>query len=1022
MEKLNSGFAQKMGVKGVATAGLLFITFLAAIQYVFLANVPESLSAYSFVFITNLIGMAILFVTRIKHIFLIRKKTLLKGAFFAFLLTGFNLFTLLGSRGMDSVAVSSVVSLYFVFVTPILLLLRKKVNFFSGIATVMAIISLLLIFGGNIEALFQSMNVIYLVIADICFAVYVVAVSNLGADEDSSALTFSQMGFSAGISLVAWMIEASLGKATMAIPTDRAFWISAIFIGIFIRAIYGILQISCQKHVSELSASLIFSTEIIITMLMDPILCKILGTTHTPASLYQVVGALFLIMATLMVDDQIMSKVGYVDMDRPSVSKKMVVNTLLFSMITLIISMVISLSAIYVIQDSAVDGSTSLGEDAAAISTDAMTVEIEESTTMQVTDKAKLAEQKLAAYAMSVGVAADYATSLYQNASRIGGKEVGWATEENANIWAMQRLLENTDITYESVRKESALLGNMEDVFSSIIEKNPNVLTIYLGTESGLMVSYDPYSQLALGEENHFYEYKESEWYNLGKKADDAVFTSTYWDGYGRGLTITCVAPFYDASGKFTGCMAMDILMSDLNASMVSDGIVDPNIATMIDSQGNIIASKDLDPNTEQTFSIFDESRDSALKGIGKEILKQKNGILQEGEGEDGVYVAFASIDSTGWILCIISPVSLVIAPANEIRDSINTNTTNVANSVMMAALHVIQNLLVLSAIILLIITVSAGPISRRISEPLRKLTEDVMEISGGNLDRRTDVATDDEIGELAGSFNHMTDSLQKYFVDLKEATAKEERIASELSVATNIQASMLPRSFDEYNKRKEFSIYATMDPAKEVGGDFYDFFMIDEDHLGLVMADVSGKGVPASLFMVVAKTLIKNRAQLGGTPSEVLAYANEQLCENNDADLFVTVWFAVLDLKTGKGLAANAGHEHPAIRRANGAYELLVYKHSMAVAVLDGVPFEQHEFELHPGDALFVYTDGVPEATDAKEELYGTDRLIAALNENVNATPQEVLQNVRKDIDTFVGDAEQFDDITMMSLVYHGV
>ena len=137
---------------------------------------------------------------------------------------------------------------------------------------------------------------------------------------------------------------------------------------------------------------------------------------------------------------------------------------------------------------------------------------------------------------------------------------------------------------------------------------------------------------------------------------------------------------------------------------------------------------------------------------------------------------------------------------------------------------------------------------------------------------------------------------------------------------------------------------------------------------------------------------------------------------------MFVTVWFAVLDLKTGKGLAANAGHEHPAIRRANGAYELLVYKHSMAVAVLDGVPFEQHEFELHPGDALFVYTDGVPEATDAKEELYGTDRLIAALNENVNATPQEVLQNVRKDIDTFVGDAEQFDDITMMSLVYHGV
>lgn len=1021
MGGLNQGLSAKYGMKGIATLGLIFITFLAAIQYIFLTNVPESLSAFCFVFVTNLIGMAVLFVTRIRHILKIRKSTLYKGAFFAILLTGFNVFSLLGSRGMDSVAVSSVVSLYFVFITPILLLMRKKVNFFSGVATVMAIIALLLIFGGNIEALFSSIHVVYLVLADICFAVYVVAVSNLGEGEDSSALTFSQMLFSAVLSFLAWGIQAMMGKATLAVPMEMSFWISALFIGIFIRAIYGIIQISCQKHVSELSASLIFSTEIIITMLMDPILSKVLGTTHIPATVYQVIGGVLLILATLMVDDGIMGRLGYDGMDRPSVSKKLVMTTLMFSMVTLVISMVISLSAIYVIQDSAVEGSTTLGEDAASISTGAMTTELEESITMQVTDKAKLAEQKLAAYSLSMDYAANYATALYQRPSEYPSREVDWPKEENANIWAMQRLLENTDISYANVQGENALLGNMEDIFTSIVDRNPDVLSIYLGTENGLMLSYDEYSQLAIGEENHYYEYKKSEWYHKGKKADSAVFTSTYWDGYGRGLTITCVAPFYDGNGNFAGCVAMDVLMSDLNAAMVSDGIVDPNIATMMDSEGKIIASKTLDPDSEESFSIFDSNQDANLRRVGKTILEEKNGITRSGEGEDGVYVAYASIDSTGWILCIISPVSLVIAPANDIWDSINANTRTVTGSVISAALRVIQNLLVLSAVILLIITLSAGRITSKISDPLRKLAADVMEISGGNFDRRTEVSTDDEIGELAGSFNHMTDSLQKYIADLKDVTAKEQRIASELSVATDIQSSMLPKDFDKYNQHKEFDIYATMDPAKEVGGDFYDFFLIDETHLGLVMADVSGKGVPASLFMVVAKSLIKNRAKMGGSPSEVLAYANEQLCENNEADLFVTVWFAILDLTTGEGIAANAGHEHPALRRAGGAYTLEVYKHSLAVAVMDGVPFEEHTFQLQPGDSLFVYTDGVPEATDAAEDLYGTDRMIEALNRNPEAMPQELLQTVRADIDDFVGDAAQFDDITMMCIRYNG-
>ena len=231
----------------------------------------------------------------------------------------------------------------------------------------------------------------------------------------------------------------------------------------------------------------------------------------------------------------------------------------------------------------------------------------------------------------------------------------------------------------------------------------------------------------------------------------------------------------------------------------------------------------------------------------------------------------------------------------------------------------------------------------------------------------------------------------------------------------------MLPRIFPAFPERKEFDLYASMDPAKEVGGDFYDFFMIDDDHIGLVMADVSGKGVPAALFMVIAKTLIKNRALMGGSPSEVLAYANDQLCEGNDAELFVTVWMAIIEISTGKGVAANAGHEHPVLRRKGGQYELVTYRHSMAVATLEGLKFKQHEFQLYPGDSIFVYTDGVPESTNSNNELYGTDRLLEALNKEPNASPVEILKNVTDSINEFVAGAEQFDDTTMMSFSYYG-
>ena len=331
-----------------------------------------------------------------------------------------------------------------------------------------------------------------------------------------------------------------------------------------------------------------------------------------------------------------------------------------------------------------------------------------------------------------------------------------------------------------------------------------------------------------------------------------------------------------------------------------------------------------------------------------------------------------------------------------------------------------ILSFMVCIALVLLIILQT---IRSFVTSPLENLTGYVDSYEHGELNEEkiADFKSGDEIEWLATSFKDMTQRIETYIRDLTAVTAEKERIGAELNVAAQIQADMLPRIFPAFPERKEFDLYASRAPAKEVDGDFYDFFLIDDDHIGLVMADVSGKGVPALLFMVIAKTLIKNQAQLGKSPAEVLENVNEQLCEGNEAELFVTVWLAIIEISTGKGFAANAGHEHPVIRRADGKYELVVYRHSPAVATMEGMRFRQHAFELQPGDSLFVYTDGVPEATNANNELFGTDRMLEILNREIDATPRQLLENVRNGIDAFVGDAPQFDDITMMCFNYFG-
>ena len=285
----------------------------------------------------------------------------------------------------------------------------------------------------------------------------------------------------------------------------------------------------------------------------------------------------------------------------------------------------------------------------------------------------------------------------------------------------------------------------------------------------------------------------------------------------------------------------------------------------------------------------------------------------------------------------------------------------------------------------------------------------------------KVSISAGSELHMLEENFKSLADSVASYMTNLKAVTAEKERIGAELELANRIQTAMLPHNFPPYPDRSEFDIFAVMEPAREVGGDFYDFFLIDEDHLCLVMADVSGKGIPAALFMMISKTILQSCAMLGKSAAEILEKTNTALSYNNQVQMFVTVWLGILEISTGKLTCANAGHEYPAIKRKGGEFELYKDKHGFVIGGMPGMRYKEYTLELQPGDVLFQYTDGVPEAINTSDEMFGIERMLAALNSESDSTPEKLLFNVRRSVSDFVKDAEQFDDLTMMCIKYNG-
>ena len=663
----------------------------------------------------------------------------------------------------------------------------------------------------------------------------------------------------------------------------------------------------------------------------------------------------------------------------------------------------------------------------AEISETTMDAIVADSLTSKAEMAAMLADDLFVRLSSTVQILADNAENLLQTPELYSARRFALPDASMEGKISLQLVGETNRMPEDpAVLEKLSLLANLSDVMTALY-RNAGTSSVYIAVPEGYMLCVDDKADARIDEQGNVLTIpiRERPWYLGAAQSDSIFFTDVLKDTFTGEIGITCTIPIRQ-DGRLIAVAAADLFLDQMEEAVSNSGDV-VHYTCIINNQGHVVFSPQnqgtLRARTAEEAVDLRSSEQADLAAFVRDALNGVTGVRELDLDGDRVYLAGAPVKTLGWAVVSVVDKAATERPTIMMQEQFDS-TLNEAATIYNKNLDRSKQTIIVLILLILIMGLTAGDrLSRRIVRPLEHMTNRVRSLGGKNLQfqMEEEYRTGDEIEVLAESFSALSAKTLQYVDQVKRVTAEKERIGAELTMANAIQRSQLPRLFPPFPNRHEFNLFATMKPAKEVGGDFYDFFMVDNDHVALVMADVSGKGVPAALFMMVTRMLIKSRLQSGESVAEALTNVNRQLCENNELGYFVTVWLAVLEISTGKGVAVNAGHEHPVLRRSDGKYELVLYRHSLAVAAMDGVRFRQHEFQLCPGDSFFVYTDGVTEATNGEHELFGTDRMLEALNKEPDAEPDQLLKNVMDDIHRFMDGEDQFDDITMMCLKYNG-
>lgn len=712
----------------------------------------------------------------------------------------------------------------------------------------------------------------------------------------------------------------------------------------------------------------------------------------------------------------------------------------------------VSFFGLYGVQTQALESGTKMGESAAAFAEEIADGQAKKRFALFAEEKARGIETDMWRLKEDTELLAKTMTRILTHKDEYLPRELPLGGEvpirsKEPYLFFVPSLRESGGI--EEAMPEARIAANAADNLALWADSydDGHEMTCFFASERGYIISAD-----VMPEGKEFVEFldawyapsfdpRERPWYQEIKATGKSVFTGVYVgvEGY---PCISCVAPYYDENG-FAGMAGISNNISALYRQISINTIGDRGVNFILNEKGEVLLSSEKEGPlvASATPKDFQKYGETSLALETECMTRGLSDVARITMGGREYYLAYAPIPDVGWSFGTLIERDVVVQPARDAKSYLLARAEEKSSALRS---FFWDNLLRTAALLLVLLAAlffASRKVSDRFVQPILTLTAGVREISGGNLDKKIDVKTGDEIEQLADSFNHMTDELQAYIRNLARTTAEKERIETEISVAARIQAGILPKHLPA---RTEMDLAASMTPAKEVGGDFYDFYFLDDCHLVVTVADVSDKGVPAALFMVAAKTLLKESALTMGSGdnlpvgakaahpapaptlsppwlSEAVARTNDRLAEANDEGMFVTVFTGVLDIRNGDFTYVNAGHNPPLLRR-NGNFEFLPVAAGPMLGAMGGMAFPAERLTLSAGDMLFLYTDGVTEAMNEAKEMFTGERLKETLSDRAaGKSSAEVLAAVREAVSAHADGAEQSDDITMLGLVFQG-
>lgn len=707
---------------------------------------------------------------------------------------------------------------------------------------------------------------------------------------------------------------------------------------------------------------------------------------------------------------------------RLSIKYKLLAFALVLPTALAVIYGIIAISSMDKIGTEAINSNEIMSEEISKMSANVLTNRVMEQALTVARSQADLSNNVFSNIESIVKLLQFSATLAFENPEKLKFKPSYTRENKPADIATISiyHLPPDTEVSPE-IQKYIDISSTLDDLISYICLTDPNLESLYIGFENGLHRSYRWRGGRFLPDN---FDPRKRSWYKAAAKKRSLGWSELYVDALSGELVLSCYIPIISSDNKLIGVIGADVLLKSINDDIINAQLYGSGKTFLLDKDGKLIAAEGISSqgknwDEELDTKIITNTDDPKMKQLLSEIISGEPGVqIANTENYGKIVIAYAPLKSLGWTLAVIHPLNDIIQPALDFKERIDSYTSISKNSISHSIFSSVYQLVSIFAVIIIVAIILALKFSKRLTKPILELNNDVRKIGKGDFQAKLHVDTGDEIEELAEAFNQMTSDLKEHIDDLQRVTSEKEKISSELTIAREIQHSILPKLFPPFPNRCGLDIFAALESAKEVGGDLYDFMLLDDDHLYICIGDVSGKGVPASLFMAVGKTLLKSTIQRVQDPAKALFHVNNELNSGNDACMFITLFCGIFNLRTNELTYSNAGHNPPLIISDEDA-TFLDFAKAPPLAIMEDIEYHNQTITLDYGCKFLMYTDGVTEAMNASLELYSEERLVNFLKSNPCKTAEKCISMILKDIALYASEAEQSDDITLICFSY---